>query len=56
MIPTEDFGEVGPTKDHPWGIQVGRTRFSGNKGAAWAIAPTNGPYRVTNRWGNLWMP
>ena len=56
MIPTKDFGKLGPTKIYPWGIQVGRTRFTGGHTQPWAIAPTSGgPYRTLNRWGNLWM-
>lgn len=55
MIPTKDFGGLGPSKEYPWGIQVGRTRFSGGSPEAWAIAPVNGPYATLNRWGNLWM-
>ena len=56
LVPTKDFGQLGPTKEYPWGIQVGRTRFTGGTPEAWAIAPTSGgPYRTMNRWGNLWM-
>lgn len=56
MIPTGDFGQLGPTQEFPWGIQVGRTRFTGGTSEAWAIAPTSGgPYRTLNRWGNLWV-
>jgi len=56
LIPTKDFGNVGPTQQFPWGIQVGRTRFTGGTPESWAIAPTSGgPYRTLNRWGNLWM-
>ena len=56
MIPTDDFGKIGPTKTFPWGIQVGRSRFTGGHPKAWEIAPTSGgPYRTLNRWGNLWM-
>ena len=56
LIPTKDFGELGPSKEYPWGIQVGRTRFTGGDSENWAIAPTDGgPYRTLNRWGNLWM-
>lgn len=56
VIPTKDFGNLGPTEEYPWGIQVGRTRFTGGNDEAWAIAPTSGgPYRTLNRWGNLWM-
>jgi len=55
-IPTDDFGELGPTKTYPWGIQVGRTRFTGGHGTAWCIAPTSGgPYRTLNKWASLWM-
>ena len=54
-IPTKDFGRNGPTEASPWGIQVGRTRFTGGSGgAAWAIAPTDGMYATVNRWGNLY--
>jgi hypothetical protein len=55
MIPTKDFGKIGPTKDFPWGIQVGRTRFTGGRTESWSISPTGGAYAVLNRWGDLWM-
>ena len=55
MIPTKDFGEIGPSQTYPWGIQVGRTRFTGGKPEYWSIAPTGGPYATLNRWGNLWI-
>ena len=55
MIPSKDFGNIGPTKEFPWGIQVGRTRFTGGNAECWAIAPTNGAYATLNRWGDLWM-
>ncbi|MBN2506265.1 MAG: DUF4838 domain-containing protein [Verrucomicrobia bacterium] len=55
MIPTKDFGEIGPSESYPWGIQVGRTRFAGGKAEGWAIAPTGGPYAALNRWGDLWI-
>jgi hypothetical protein len=55
-IPTDDFGELGPTQTYPWGIQVGRTRFTGGHANAWGIAPTDGgPYRTLNKWASLWM-
>lgn len=54
-IPTDDFGKLGPSKTFPWGIQVGRTRFTAGAKNAWAIAPTDGPYKTMNRWGNLWV-
>jgi hypothetical protein len=55
MIPMKDFGEIGPSETYPWGIQVGRTRFTGGKPESWSIAPTGGPYATLNRWGNLWI-
>jgi hypothetical protein len=56
MIPTKDFGKLGPTKTYPWGIQVGRTRFTGGTSEVWVISPTSGgPYKTMNRWGNLWV-
>lgn len=56
LIPTGDFGDLGPTKEHPWGIQVGRTRFTGGTASGQAIAPTfGGPYRTLNKWGNLML-
>ncbi len=54
MIPTKDLGNIGPTKEYPWGIQVGRTRFTGGRSEGWAIAPTGGAYAILNRWGDLW--
>lgn len=53
MIPTKDFGKLGPTKQYPWGIQIARTRFTGGIAEGWAIAPIS-PYRTLNKWGNLW--
>lgn len=56
LIPTKDFGQLGPTKEYPWGIQVGRTRFTAGNKDVWALAPTSGgPFRTMNRWGNLWV-
>ncbi len=55
LIPMKDFGEIGPSETYPWGIQVGRTRFTGGKPESWSIAPTGGPYATLNRWGNLWI-
>ena len=53
-IPTADFGMLGPTKQYPWGIQIGRTRMHGG-GKAYSIAPTGGAYRIQSKWGNLWV-
>jgi hypothetical protein len=55
MIPMKDFGQIGLSETYPWGIQVGRTRFTGGKPESWSIAPTGGPYATLNRWGNLWI-
>lgn len=55
MIPMKDFGEIGPSETYPWGIQVGRTRFTGGRAESWSIAPTGGPYATLNRWANLWI-
>lgn len=52
-IPTKDFGNLGPTKEYPWGIQVGRTRMAEECPFTQAIAPTGGNYAVQNKWGNL---
>ncbi len=56
-IPTEDFGDLGPSREYSWGIQIGRTRFTGGADSAQAIAPTfGGPYRTLNKWASLWLP
>lgn len=54
LIPIKDFGSLGPDKTYPWGIEIGRSRFTGGTPENWAIAPTGGGYNVTNKWGNLW--
>jgi hypothetical protein len=55
-IPTKDMGTSKPTESKPWGIQVGRTRFTGDGGGiGWSIAPTAGPYRTLNKWGDLYV-
>jgi hypothetical protein len=55
MIPTADLGELGPTAEHPWGINVCRTRCASGEGQEWfAAAPTDGkPYRTLSKLGNL---
>ncbi len=55
MIPTGDFGKLGPTKEYPWGIQVARTRYAGGTSETFSLAPTGGRYDTMNKWGNLWM-
>ena len=53
-IPTKDFGKTGPTKQYPWGIQVGRTRCV--EGMEWSSLGTGpGPYAALTEWGNLWV-
>ncbi len=59
MIPTKDFGKLGPTSQYPWGINICRTRistlgFSGQKG--YCIAPTgDGGYRNQRCWARMWV-
>ncbi len=54
VIPTNDFGSLGPTADYPWGINIGRTRFAGGQMHLSAIAPTGkGLYAVVNKWANF---
>ena len=55
MVPTKDLGKIGPTKKDPWGIQIGRTRFSGNDQIWSALGPGKGPYATLTQWGNLWI-
>jgi hypothetical protein len=56
-IPTDDFGDLGPSREHTWGLQIGRTRFTGGADSAQAIAPTfGGPYRTLNKWASLRLP
>jgi hypothetical protein len=55
MIPTADLGKTGPTKKDPWGVQVGRTRFTASGAESFRLAPGGGRYDTQNQWGNLWM-
>ncbi len=43
LIPTQDFGTLGPSRDYPWGINVGRTRRVGGAPEFFAVAPTGKP-------------
>ncbi len=53
-IPTADFGSMKrPTREYPWGIQVGRS-FSNPKRRTQAVAPTGGGYIVKTKWANLY--
>ncbi len=40
MIPTRDFGALGPRKPNPWNINVCRSRLAGGKPEGFAISPT----------------
>ncbi|MFA7160375.1 MAG: DUF4838 domain-containing protein [Kiritimatiellia bacterium] len=56
MVPARDLCSKPPSEATPWGIQVGRTRFTGGMGAtAHSIAPADGPYRTLNKWGDLYV-
>ena len=57
VIPTADFGKLGPTRQYPWGLNICRTRVvdRGVKNAqSFAIAPTGGPYRTQKYWARIW--
>lgn len=54
-IPTADFGDLGPDKTFPWGINVCRTRLVNGKAELYAISPTGAPfYADLTKLGNLW--
>jgi hypothetical protein len=56
MIPTKDFGSLGPDKIYPWGINVCRCRFAGGPEEAFAISPTGIPkFLELSKLGNLWL-
>ena len=54
LIPTKDFGSLGPTRDYPWGVNVCRTRMAGGEMECSAISPTGEVFfaRIP-KWGNL---
>lgn len=55
-IPVTDLGNLGPTRQYPWGLQIGRTRMAGEKRYdAYSIAPTGGAYRILPKWRNLYV-
>lgn len=57
MIPVDDLGTLPPSKVHPWGIQIGRTRITPDTkaGQEWfALGPGSGPYKAIREWGDLW--
>ncbi|MFA7158982.1 MAG: DUF4838 domain-containing protein [Kiritimatiellia bacterium] len=54
LIPTKDFGTLGPDQAYPWGINVGRTRRAGGEPEIFTIAPTGqAQLCVLSRLGNL---
>lgn len=58
LIPTTDFGKLGPTKQYPWGINICRTRINSlgvQNQKNYSIAPTGGSYREQKYWARLWM-
>ena len=56
LVPTADFGAAGPSKEYPWGINVGRARFAEGDVPCYAISPTGRKlFRVLSRLGNLSM-
>lgn len=57
-IPCADLGALGPTKQYPWGLQVGRTRISNlgfNNRGVYSLAPTGGPYNILSKWTRMWV-
>ena len=54
LIPTKDFGTLGPDQTYPWGINVGRVRQAGGEQEIFAIAPTGeAKLCILSRLGNL---
>ena len=59
MIPTGDFGKLGPTVQYPWGLNICRTRistlgFRGQRG--YCITPVgDSGYRTQKHWAKMWM-
>lgn len=57
-IPCADLGKLGPTKQYPWGLEIGRTRISNlgfSKQKAYSLAPTGGTYKIQSKWARMWM-
>ncbi len=52
-IPLKDFGSIGPSRAHPWGINVCRTRFAGGKLETFALSPTGGRYADLSKMANF---
>ncbi|MFA7160650.1 MAG: hypothetical protein WC299_15240, partial [Kiritimatiellia bacterium] len=53
-IPARDFGKIGPTREFPWGLQIGRTRHSRGRTENQALCPTGGGFNLTAKWANIW--
>ena len=54
-IPVKDLGKLGPSKQFPWGLQIGRTRMAGSTPVIYSIAPTGGGYRILTKWRNMYV-
>jgi hypothetical protein len=56
MIPTKDFGSVGPTEKNPWGINVFRNRMAGGKSETSSLSPTGHTrFLDLSKMCNLWI-
>lgn len=56
LIPTKDFGSLGPEKPYSWGINVCRNRFAGGQSETFALSPTGIPrFFELSKLGNLWI-
>ncbi|MFA7158052.1 MAG: DUF4838 domain-containing protein [Kiritimatiellia bacterium] len=56
LIPTKDFGTLGPTKVYPWGINVGRIRRAGGPAEYFALSPTGKPaFAELTKLGNIYF-
>ena len=54
MIPTKDFGSLGPSQAYPWGINVCRNRLAGGEPELSALSPTGKPtFLDPSKLGNL---
>jgi len=56
LIPTKDFGVLGPRKPYAWGINVCRNRFASGESEGFALSPTGIPrFLELSKMGNLWI-
>ncbi|NMA20431.1 MAG: hypothetical protein GX927_07610 [Lentisphaerae bacterium] len=55
-IPCKDFGRLGPSEKHPWGINLSRTRQVSGKAESFALVPQAGAYPdfLPAKWMRLW--